>query len=118
MMRDRGDASTVPSDRGGAQWWWLGAWRIYGGLSNVNFLASPANSGELFLINGTNISTDVDVAAYDHTVMALLNAFVRHVVDVSPPMRMFAMGQVVGLDPTIPNIWSIAQCYLRGWPMV
>jgi hypothetical protein len=37
------------------------------------FLPSPANSGELFLISGTNVSTGIDVAAYDHTVMALLN---------------------------------------------
>jgi hypothetical protein len=79
-------------------------------LSNADFLASPTNSGEQFLISGTNVSAGVDVAAYDRAVMALLNATARHAVDASPATRMFATGQLVGLDPTVPNIWSMAQC--------
>jgi hypothetical protein len=84
----------------------MGRWDVH--LYNIDFLASLANSGELFLISGTNVSVGIDVAAYDRTVMALLNATAWHTVDVSPAMRMFATGQLVGLDLTIPNIWSMA----------
>jgi hypothetical protein len=94
----------------------MGRWGIH--LYNADFLTSPANSGELFLISGTNVSVDVDVAAYDHAVMASLNATARHTVDASLATRMFTTGQLVGLDLTIPNIWSLAQCYLRGCPLV
>jgi hypothetical protein len=54
------------------------------------------------------------MAAYDRAVMALLNATAWHTVDVSSATMMFATGQLVGIDPTIPNIWSMAWCYLRG----
>jgi hypothetical protein len=90
----------------------MGRWDVR--LSNADVLACPANSGELFLISGTNVSAGVDMAAYDRTVMALLNATTWHAVDASSATMMFTMGQLVGIDPTIPNIWSMAQCYLRG----
>jgi hypothetical protein len=73
-------------------------------LSNVDFLASPANSGDLFLISGTNVTPGVDMAAYDRVVMVLLDAIARHAVNASSVTMMFTMGQLVGIDPTIPNI--------------
>ncbi|OEL25062.1 Cysteine-rich receptor-like protein kinase 10 [Dichanthelium oligosanthes] len=79
-------------------------------VSNTDFLASTNNSGELLLISGTNISSGVDVAAYDAAVTRLLNATARYAVEESA--RMFATGQLVGLDPEIPSIWSAAQCAL------
>jgi hypothetical protein len=95
---------------------WTGRWDVR--LSDADFLVSPANSDELFLISSTNVNVGVDMAAYDRAVMALLNATVRHTVDASSSTRMFTTVQLVGLDPTIPNIWSMAQCYLMGCPMI
>ncbi|XP_062189972.1 cysteine-rich receptor-like protein kinase 10 [Phragmites australis] len=82
--------------------------QCYVRVSDTDFLASARNSGELYLISGTNISTGVDVVAYDSAVTRLLNATVRYAVDTSG--KLFATGQLVGLDPKIPNIWSMAQC--------
>ncbi|TVU38700.1 hypothetical protein EJB05_12084, partial [Eragrostis curvula] len=82
--------------------------QCYVRVSGTDFLASANNSGELGLISGTNVSAGVDVAAYDRAVTALLNATARYAVENST--RLFATGQLVGLDPKIPNIWSMAQC--------
>jgi hypothetical protein len=83
--------------------------QCYVRLSDADFLATPINSGgELHLISGTNISAGVDVAEYDRAVTALLNATARYAVENST--RMFATGQLVGLDPSVPNIGSMAQC--------
>jgi hypothetical protein len=73
-------------------------------LSNADFLASPANSDDLFLISGTNVTLGVDMAAYDRVVMVLLDAIARHAVNASSATMMFTTGQLVGIDPTIPNI--------------
>ncbi|KAK3127281.1 hypothetical protein QOZ80_7AG0570930 [Eleusine coracana subsp. coracana] len=84
--------------------------QCYVRVSDTNFLASPNNSGQRRLISGTNISSGVDVVAYDRAVTALLNATARYAVGNSTG-RLFATGQLVGLDPVrVPNIWSTAQC--------
>lgn len=77
-------------------------------LSNTNFLASPNNSGEVYLISGNNISRGVDVAAYDRALTELHEATVRYAVENST--SMFATGLMVGFHPKIPSIWSLAQC--------
>lgn len=78
-------------------------------VSDADFLAAPDNSGQVYLISGTNVSGGVDVGAYDRAVTALLNATAQHAVANSTG-RLFATGQLVGLDPSVPNIWSLAQC--------
>jgi hypothetical protein len=83
--------------------------QCYVRLSNVDFLATPNNSGEVWLISGNNISSGVDVAAYDRALTDLHKATVRYAVEKSP-RRLFATGHLVGLDPRVPNIWSLAQC--------
>jgi hypothetical protein len=112
----RGNGASMMVAQSVAHLRWTGRWDVR--LSDADFLVSPANSDELFLISSTNVNAGVDMAAYDRAVMALLNATVRHTVDASSWTRMFTMGQLVGLDPTIPNIWSMAQCYLRGCPTI
>jgi hypothetical protein len=82
--------------------------QCYVRVAGTNFLASAKNSGVVLLINGNNISSGVDVAAYDAAVTRLLNATARYAVRQSP--KLFATGQLVGMDPKVPNIWSMAQC--------
>ncbi|CAN6168303.1 unnamed protein product [Urochloa humidicola] len=82
--------------------------QCYVRIAATDFLASANNSGLVYLISGSNISRGVDVAAYDAAVTRLLNATARRAVAQSP--KMFATGQLVGLDPQVPNIWSMAQC--------
>ncbi|CAN6205642.1 unnamed protein product [Urochloa humidicola] len=82
--------------------------QCYVRVAATDFLATANNSGLVYLISGTNISAGVDVAAYDAAVTRLLNATARRAAASSP--RMFATGQLVGMDPTVPNIWSMAQC--------
>jgi hypothetical protein len=77
-------------------------------FSNADFLASPTNSGKLYLMSSTNVSTGVDVTAYDGVLKALLHATERYAVENST--RMFATGQLVGLDPWVPSVWSMAKC--------
>ena len=90
--------------------------QCYVRVAGADFLASPNNTGMVPLISGTSIPSGVDVAAYDAAVTRLLNATARYAVDGSPPSSSssprlyFATGQLVGLDPRVPNIWSMAQC--------
>ena len=91
--------------------------QCYVRVAGADFLASPNNTGMVPLISGTSIPDGVDVAAYDAAVTRLLNATARRAVDSSPPPSpasaprlYFATGQLVGLDPQVPNIWSMAQC--------
>ena len=91
--------------------------QCYVRVAGADFLASPNNTGLVPLISGTSIPDGVDVAAYDAAVTRLLNATARRAVDSSPPPSpasaprlYFATGQLVGLDPQVPNIWSMAQC--------
>ncbi|RLN00146.1 hypothetical protein C2845_PM06G27720 [Panicum miliaceum] len=85
-------------------------------LAGADFLAPPNNTGMVPLISGTNIPSGVDVAAYDAAVTRLLNATAHYAVDrdssppSSSPRLYFATGQLVRLDPRVPNIWSIPQC--------
>ncbi|CAN6219107.1 unnamed protein product [Urochloa humidicola] len=82
--------------------------QCYVRVAASDFLASTNNSGLVYLLNVNNISRGVDVAAYDAAVTRLLNATARRAVEQSP--IMFATGQLVGMDPRVPNIWSMAQC--------
>ncbi|CAN6168304.1 unnamed protein product [Urochloa humidicola] len=82
--------------------------QCYVRVAATDFLASTNNSGLVHLISVNNISRGVDVAAYDAAVTRLLNATARRAVEQSP--IMFATGQLVGMDPRVPNIWSMAQC--------
>ncbi|CAN6219106.1 unnamed protein product [Urochloa humidicola] len=82
--------------------------QCYVRVAATDFLASANNSGLVYLISGSNISRGVDVAAYDAAVTRLLNATARRAVAQSP--KMFATGQLVGMDQRVPNIWSMAQC--------
>nr|CAB3454551.1 unnamed protein product [Digitaria exilis] len=92
--------------------------QCYVRVSPVDFLASPNNTGLVQLRAGVSIPAGVDVGAYDAAVTQLLNATSRYAVDSSSSSssssaaaRMyFATGQLVGLDPRVPNIWSTAQC--------
>ncbi|KAJ1291304.1 hypothetical protein BS78_02G306700 [Paspalum vaginatum] len=91
--------------------------QCYALFSATDFLASPNNTAVKPFISGANVSAGVDVAAYDAAVTRLLNATARYAVDNSPapappssPRKYFATGQLVGLDPRVPNIWSMAQC--------
>ncbi|CAN6205644.1 unnamed protein product [Urochloa humidicola] len=86
-------------------------------VAPTDFLASTNNSGLVYLISGASIPGGVNVTAYDGAVTRLLSATARYAVDNSAPAasspspRMyFATGQLVGLDPSVPNIWSMAQC--------
>jgi hypothetical protein len=82
--------------------------QCYVRVAGADFLASTNNTGMVPLISGNNISSGVDVAAYDAAVTRLLNATAQYAVKQSP--KLFATGQLVGLDSRIPNIWSMAQC--------
>jgi hypothetical protein len=82
--------------------------QCYVRISDRDFLASTDNSGEVRLISGNNISSGVDVAAYDRALTRLHQATVEYAVENST--RMFATGRLTGLDPRIPDIWSTAQC--------
>jgi len=68
------------------------------------------------VVGGATIAGGVDVAAYDAALRRLLNATAQYAVDSSSPPSSsspslyFAVGQLVGLDPRVPNIWSLAQC--------
>ncbi|KAG2645904.1 hypothetical protein PVAP13_2KG465705 [Panicum virgatum] len=67
------------------------------------------------LISGTSIPSGVDAVAYVGAVARLLNATARYAAENSVPSSplprlYFATGQLVGLDPRVPNIWSMAQC--------
>ncbi|RLM85106.1 cysteine-rich receptor-like protein kinase 15 [Panicum miliaceum] len=88
--------------------------QCYVRVAGADFLASPNNTGMVPLISGTSIPSGVDVAAYDAAVTRLLNATARYAVESSPssssPRLYFATGQLMGLDPRVPNIWSMAQC--------
>ncbi|CAM0953441.1 unnamed protein product [Alopecurus aequalis] len=75
-------------------------------LSDTNFLASAANSGDIVLIGGSINSSDV--AGYSRAVTALLNATVQYAVDNSAVW--FATGQWSGPDPGFSRIYSVAQC--------
>ncbi|CAM0149496.1 unnamed protein product [Urochloa decumbens] len=83
--------------------------QCYVRVAATDFLASTNNTGLVYLISGKNISRGVDVAAYDAAVTRLLNATARRAV-AQPSPKMFATGQLVGMDPRVPNIWSMAQC--------
>ncbi|CAN6211884.1 unnamed protein product [Urochloa humidicola] len=88
--------------------------QCYVRVAGTDFLASANNTGMVALISGAGIPGGVNVTAYDGAVTRLLNATVQRAVEVSsasPSPRMyFATGQLVGLDPRVPNIWSMAQC--------
>ncbi|TVU38699.1 hypothetical protein EJB05_12083, partial [Eragrostis curvula] len=91
--------------------------QCYVRISDTDFLANATNSGLVKLIGGTSISSGVDVAAYDRAVTALLSATARHAAENNSTTRkFFATGQLVGLDPTIPTIWSSAQCASDLYP--
>jgi hypothetical protein len=81
--------------------------QCYVRLSDVNFLASTNNSGEVRLRSGANI-TSSDVAGYNRAVNTLLNATLQYAVDNSS--RLFATGRLVGPDPGFSPIFSAAQC--------
>ncbi|CAL5083331.1 unnamed protein product [Urochloa decumbens] len=83
--------------------------QCYVRVAATDFLASTNNSGLVYLMSVNNISRGVDVAAYDAAVTRLLNATARRAVTTQSP-KMFATGQLVGMDPRVPNIWSVAQC--------
>lgn len=88
--------------------------QCYVRVAATDFLASPNNTGLVSVVGGASIPSGVDVAAYDTALRRLLNATAQHAVDSSvpssPPRLYFATGQFVGLDPRVPNIWSLAQC--------
>lgn len=88
--------------------------QCYVRVAATDFLASPNNTGLVSVVGGASIPSGVDVAAYDAALRRLLNATARYAVDSSvpssPPRLYFATGQFVGLDPRVPNIWSLAQC--------
>ena len=87
--------------------------QCYVRISPTNFLASPNNTGLVPVVGGDTIPVGVDVAAYDAALRRLLNATAQYAVDNSVPASprlYFAAGQLVGLDPRVPNIWSLAQC--------
>jgi len=88
--------------------------QCYVRLAPTDFLATTNNTGMVPLWNGNIVPAGVDVAAYDGAIIRLLNATVRYAVDSSTPSsprKYFATGQMVGVDPQIPDgIWSMAQC--------
>ncbi|KAJ1291302.1 hypothetical protein BS78_02G306600 [Paspalum vaginatum] len=86
--------------------------QCYVRVAGTDFLASTNNTGLMGLISGTSVPKGVDVAAYYAAVTQLLYATMRDAVDSSSslPRMYFASGQLVGFDPQIPNIWSMAQC--------
>jgi len=90
--------------------------QCYVRVAATNFLASPKNTGMVSVVGGATIPGGVDVAAYDAALRRLLNATAQYAVDSSSapssasPRLYFAAGQLVGLDPRVPNIWSLAQC--------
>ena len=90
--------------------------QCYVRVAATNFLASPNNTGMVSVVGGATIPGGVDVAAYDAALRRLLNATAQYAVDSSSPPSSssprlyFAVGQLVGLDPRVPNIWSLAQC--------
>jgi len=90
--------------------------QCYVRVAATNFLASPKNTGMVSVVGGATIPGGVDVAAYDAALRRLLNATAQYAVDSSSPPSSssprlyFAVGQLVGLDPRVPNIWSLAQC--------
>jgi hypothetical protein len=87
--------------------------QCYVRVAAADFLASTNNTGMVKLISGDSIPAGVNVSAYDAAVTRLLNATAAHAVDRSSPSSprlYFATGQLVGLDPKVPNIWSMAQC--------
>ncbi|CAM0144782.1 unnamed protein product [Urochloa decumbens] len=83
--------------------------QCYVRVAATDFLASLNNTGMARLTSGRSIPSGVNVAVYDAAVTRLLNATARLAV-AQPPPKMFATGQLVGLDPRLPNIWSMAQC--------
>ncbi|KAG0545251.1 hypothetical protein BDA96_02G345100 [Sorghum bicolor] len=87
--------------------------QCYVRVAGTNFLASPNNTGLVPVVGAATIPVGVDVAAYDAALRRLLNATAQYAVDNSVPASprlYFAAGQLVGLDPRVPNIWSLAQC--------
>ncbi|KAG0545250.1 hypothetical protein BDA96_02G345000 [Sorghum bicolor] len=90
--------------------------QCYVRISPTDFLATTNNTGMVGLVNGNSVPKGVDVAAYDGAIIRLLNATVQYAVDSgsaqsSSPRKYFATGQMVGIDPQIPDgIWSMAQC--------
>ncbi|XP_062188384.1 cysteine-rich receptor-like protein kinase 10 [Phragmites australis] len=83
--------------------------QCYVRVSDTDFLASANNSGEVYLITGTHVNSGVDVAALLlYAVTGLLKSTLQYAVENST--RMFATGQLMGLDQRIPNIWSMVQC--------
>ncbi|RLN35442.1 cysteine-rich receptor-like protein kinase 15 [Panicum miliaceum] len=87
--------------------------QCYVRVAGADFLASTNNTGMVPLISGTSIPSGVDAVAYVGAVARLLNATARYAVEnsvPSSPRLYFATGQLVGLDPRVPNIWSMAQC--------
>jgi len=91
--------------------------QCYVRVAGTNFLASPNNTGMVRVVGAATIPGGVDVAAYDAALRRLLNATAQYAVDSSSapapsssPRLYFAAGQLVGLDPRVPNIWSLAQC--------
>ncbi|XP_039834686.1 cysteine-rich receptor-like protein kinase 10 [Panicum virgatum] len=89
--------------------------QCYVRFAAADFLASPDNTGMVPLISGTSIPSGVDAVAYVGAVARLLNATARYAAENSVPSSplprlYFATGQLVGLDPRVPNIWSMAQC--------
>ncbi|CAL5083335.1 unnamed protein product [Urochloa decumbens] len=83
--------------------------QCYVRVAATDFLASTNNTGMARLTSGNSIPSGVNVAVYDAAVTRLLNATARLAV-AQPPPKMFATGQFAGLDPRVPNIWSMAQC--------